>query len=180
MGAGRLILAVAAVVAAAGCSSPSQPSIPPGGSSDARVGRIGDGDSFRLADGREVRLLQVDAPELNPDCYGRDAKRALERILRKGAPIRLERDPALDDRDRYGRLLRYVWRGDENVNLRLVELGAASPYFFRNERGAHAAELLDAAKRARADHAGLWGACPRAELSPGLGSVTGPASSQRG
>lgn len=180
MGAGRLILAAVATVVAAGCGSPSQPSTPPGGTSEARVGRIGDGDSVRLADGREVRLLQIDAPELNPDCYGRDAKRALERLLPQGEPVRLERDPQLDERDRYGRLLRYVWRGDENVNLRLVELGAASPYFFRKERGVHATELLDAARRARSDRTGLWGACPRAELNPGLGSVTGPVATQRG
>lgn len=180
MGAGRLILAAAATVVAAGCSSPSQPSTPPGGTSEARVGRIGDGDSFRLADGREIRLLQIDAPELKPDCYGRDAKRSLERLLPRGETIRLERDARLDDHDRYGRLLRYVWHDGANVNVRLVELGAALPYFFRKERGAHASELLDAARQARDEHVGLWGACPRAELNPGLGSVTGPVSTQRG
>jgi len=180
VGAGRLILVAAATAVAAGCSSPSQPTAPPDGSSTARVGRIGDGDSLRLADGREVRLLQIDAPELHPDCYGADAERALERLLPRGVTIGLERDPALDDHDRYGRLLRYVWRGDENVNVRLVELGAASPYFFRNERGTHASELLEAANRARDEHVGLWGVCPRAKLSPALGSVSGPASSRRG
>ena len=66
------------------------------------------------------------------------------------------------------------------MNLELVKLGAASPYFFRNERGSYARELLDAAKSARSAHEGFWGVCPRAELNPGLGSVTGPVSTQRG
>jgi len=180
VGSGRLILCLAAIVVVAGCSSPSQPSTPPGQSSEARVGRIGDGDSLRLADGREVRLLQIDAPELHPDCYGRDAAGELERLLPKGSIVELEADRRLDDHDRYGRLLRYVWRGEENVNLQLVKLGAASPYFFRNQRGSYATDLLAAAKSARSAHLGLWGVCPRAELTPGLGSVTGPVSTQRG
>ena len=90
---------------------------------------------------------------------------------------RLVRDPALDDRDTYGRLLRYVFVGDTDVNLELVRRGAASPYFFRGERGEHADELLDAVDAAREEHAGYWGACPGARLSPGLGSITGTRSS---
>jgi micrococcal nuclease len=127
-----------------------------------------------------VRLVQIDAPELHPDCYGVDARRALERLLPRGTSIELERDPRLDDVDRYGRLLRYVRVGDLNVNVELVERGVASPYFFRNERGLYAGDLLAAARSARSSRRGFWGVCPRAELDPGLGSVTGPVSSQRG
>ncbi len=89
--------------------------------------------------------------------------------------MRLVGDPALDDRDRYGRLLRYVFVGDTDVNVALVRRGAASPYFYRGERGRHAETLLDAADAARAEQRGFWGACPSARLNPGLGSLTGPA-----
>lgn len=119
--------------------------------------------------------MQIDAPELHGDCYGKAALVALRRLAPKGAHIMLVRDPALDATDRYGRQLRYVFMSGTNVNLALVRQGAASPYFFRNERGRYAADLLDAVTAARADRRGYWGACPRAKLETGLGSVTGPA-----
>jgi len=122
-----------------------------------------------------VRLVQIDAPELETECYGQAARRALARLTPAGTRIGLERDPALDDVDRYGRILRYVVAAGRNVNVALVAEGAAVPYFFRNGRGHHAARLLAAARAARARRAGLWAACPRARLEPALGALTGPA-----
>ena len=141
----------------------------------ATVGYVADGDTLRLTDGRRVRIVQIDAPELETDCYGRAARRALLRLAAPGTRIVLQRDTALDAADRYGRLLRYVVVGGRDVGIALVAEGAAEPYFFHGDRGRHAAELLRAAKRARAERRGLWGACPGARLEPGLGSVTGPA-----
>jgi micrococcal nuclease len=120
-----------------------------------------------------VRLLQVDAPELTDDCYGREAARVLADILPEGTRVRLVGDPELDERDTYGRLLRYVVVDETEVNVELVRRGAASPYFFRGERGEHADELLDAVDEARAERRGYWGACPGARLNTGLGSLTG-------
>ncbi len=139
----------------------------------ATIRRLDDGDTLTVASGAKVRLVQIDAPELTTDCYGREALRALGDLVEEGARVTLVRDPALDDRDKYGRLLRYVFVNDTDVNVELVRRGAASPYFFRGERGAHADALLDAVEAARAEHAGLWGACPDARLNPGLGSITG-------
>ena len=137
------------------------------------VARINDGDTLTLRGGAKIRLVQVDAPELTTDCYGRTARQELASLVPEGTRIRLVRDPALDATDRYGRLLRYVLVGDTDVNVELVRRGAASPYFFRNERGEHADELLDAVDAARDERAGYWGACPAAELNTGLGSITG-------
>ena len=120
-------------------------------------------------------LWEIDAPELTSDCYGRAAQRALSKLAGPGTPVRLVRDPRLDESDRYGRPLRYVVVADRNVNVELVRTGAASPYFFRNERGRYARELLAAVERARSRRAGYWGACPGAELNTGLGSITGRA-----
>ena len=144
-------------------------------STAAIVARVNDGDTLTLRGGEQVRLVQVDAPELTTDCYGRSAKRELEQVLHPGTQVRLVRDPALDDTDRYGRLLRYVLVGERDVNLELVRRGAASPYFFRNERGEHAEELLDAVDAAREEGAGYWRACPAARLNTGVGALTGPA-----
>lgn len=170
-----------AVVGGAGCESVTSDGAgdEPSRQEETVVSWVVDGDTVRLRDGRVVRLLQIDAPEARTECYGRDATRALIMLAPKGTAVRLARDPRLDEHDTYDRLLRYVFVGAANVNRELVARGAAAPYFFRNERGRYAVGLLRAATKARRDRVGLWGACPSARLEPGLGSVTGPASTQR-
>ncbi len=130
------------------------------------VAEIVDGDTLRLGDGARVRLVQVDAPEAEGECYGRQAARALEALLPTGTQVRVVADPTLDRVDRYGRLLAYVYRDGVNVNLELVRRGAAAPYFYRGERGRLAGKLLSAARQARAEGRGLWSACPRTPLRP--------------
>ena len=133
-----------------------------------------DGDTLTLTSGRRVRLLQIDTPELGSgECYSRAARTALVSLAPPGARVTLEADPALDRVDRYGRLLRYVVRGGTNVNLELVRRGAAAPYFYRGERGRHAAALLRAAQQARAGRTGLWKACPSTALDPTRAVATG-------
>lgn len=171
--------AVAAVaLGAAGCGEPASSPTPTGVSAEtgeaATVAYVNDGDTLRTTTGRRVRLVQIDAPELYGDCYGKAALVALRRLAPKGARVTLVRDPALDATDRYGRRLRYVFVSGRNVNVALVREGAASPYFFRKERGRYARDLLDAVDEARTAQRGYWGACPRAMLNVGLGSITGP------
>ena len=82
--------------------------------------------------------------------------------------MRLTAEPATDRVDDYGRLLCYVIRTSDgvNVNVRLVAVGAAAPYFYRGRRGRYANRLDALAKRARAKHFGLWGACPHTPYDP--------------
>ena len=140
----------------------------------ATVASVSDGDTLRTTAGRKVRLVQIDAPELHGDCYGKAALSALRRLAPVGSRITLLRDPALDNTDRYGRQLRYVLVSSANVNVALVREGAASPYFFRGDRGRYAEDLLAAVAEARAAKRGYWGACPQARLNTGVGSITGP------
>jgi micrococcal nuclease len=138
-----------------------------GGSPTATVARVLDGDTILLADGRHVRLVQLDAPETDEnECYAAEAKRVLIRLLPFGAEVEIETDPALDKRDRFGRILAYVERDGTNINLELVREGAASPYFFHGNRGRYAAKLLQAARQAEQQQRGLWGACPGTGLDP--------------
>ncbi len=135
---------------------------------------VNDGDTLRTTSGRRIRLVQIDAPELHGDCFGKAALTALRRLTPPGTRITLERDPGLDATDRYGRQLRYVFVEGKNVNVALVARGAASPYFFRGDRGRYARSLLDAVDEARSLRRGYWGACPAARLDTNRGSVTGP------
>jgi endonuclease YncB( thermonuclease family) len=126
----------------------------------ATVARIGDGDSLDLANGKRVRLVQIDAPELGErECYARESLRELERLAPPGRRVELERDARLDDVDRYGRFLRYIAVGGRIVNVELVRSGAAAPYFFHGVEGRYADELLTAVAEARAGHRGMWGEC---------------------
>lgn len=170
-----LVVAVAALAAACGAAGPA-----PGGEADppvreeraglmATVVRVIDGDTIRVeARGFEtpVRLLGIDAPETrHPDageeCFGAEATARLERLLPQGARVRLETDPTQDARDRYGRLLAYVYPEGGggpggSVNHDLVRSGHAAVYVFRDPF-----RHLDAFRQAQAEALragrGLWG-----------------------
>lgn len=153
----------------------------PGGTATApaSIARVVDGDTVVLAGGARVRLVQIDTPEVGTgECYSRAAARDLRRLLPAGARVGLERDPRLDDRDRYGRLLRYVWRDGVNVNLRLVADGSATVWFYDGARGRYAGRLLAAGRAARTARRGLWGACPRTPWDPSRAATTGPGSAR--
>ena len=138
-----------------------------------QVVSIHDGDTLTLAIGEKVRLLQIDTPEISPaECYGAEARKVLIQIIGKSA-ITLESDAISDDKDRYGRLLRYVKIRKINVNLRLIEIGAATPYFYNGEKGKYSGQLLKAAQNAKAKKIGLWKACPGTKLEPLKPATTG-------
>jgi len=131
------------------------------------VDTVSDGDTIHLTDGRRIRLLQIDAPELErEDCYAEDARLMLARLAPLGATVTLQPDRPLGLYDRFGRVLAYVSAKGTNLNLRMVELGGAAPYFLGGQRGRFAAALLDAAREARGRRRGLWRACPLAKLDP--------------
>jgi len=141
-----------------------------------QVIRIHDGDTLTIATGEKIRFLQIDTPEISPaECYGAEAHKALVGIIGK-SPISLESDSVSDDKDKYGRLLRYVKLGEGNINLKLVEIGAATPYFYKGEKGKYSAQLLKAAQNAKAKKFGLWKTCPNTKLEPSKPATTGVAT----
>jgi micrococcal nuclease len=128
---------------------------------------ITDGDTIKLSDGTSVRLLQIDTPELRgSECYATEAQKALAKLLNRSGKITLTTDPNLDEVDRYGRILRYLFVGKRNINLEMVRIGAAAPYFYRSERGIYSEEFMKLAQAAQAKKRGLWGACPNSRLEP--------------
>ena len=144
-----------------------------------RIGRVVDGDTVYLTTGAKVRLVQIDTPEVyfGVECFGPQASAATKRLLPPGTVVRLAAEPATDRVDQYGRLLRYVIRARDglNVNLYLVARGDAAPYFYDGRRGRYVAVLQRAARRARTLRLGLWGACPGTPVEFDRGVDTGSA-----
>jgi micrococcal nuclease len=142
-------------------------------SAATQVVRISDGDTLTISTGEKVRLLQIDTPEISPaECYGAEAHKALISLIGK-ASITLESDSVSDDQDQFGRKLRYVKVGKINLNLKLVQIGAATPYFYRGEKGKYATQILKAAENAKANKKGLWKKCPNTKLDPYKPATTG-------
>lgn len=146
-------------------------------SGDARdagveVIEVVDGDTVRVrVDGTEerLRLVGVDAPEVG-ECLAQDASNALEQLL-AGGPIRLEADSS--DRDRYGRLLRYVHVGDRFVNAELIEAGLAIARSYPPDV-ARDVELEQAQRVAQRAGVGIWApdACgPRSDASVAIVAI---------
>lgn len=153
------ILLLALLLAAAGCGPVVAES--PVSGVKVRVTWIVDGDtiSVRLGSSREqIRLLGVDTPEANDvrEAYKQAAYDARDWLIAKlkNKTVVLEPDPRGDDRDKHGRLLRYVYLDGENVNLSLVREGWGWAY--TRFKFAKKAEFVAAQNEARAGRRGVW------------------------
>ena len=154
---------------------PPEPAPPPASAkrASAVVGRVIDGDTIELKNGKHVRLVQIDSPELGDDeCFAQKSTTILSAILPAGTRVKLEADPALDNEDGSGRLLRYVHKGKKNVNIVLVRRGAATVWLYEGDRGAYAKRLLKRSEEAMNASRGLWGACPGTLFDPEQAATT--------
>jgi len=125
----------------------------PGGSQPCTVERVIDGDTFVCAGGERVRLLLIDTPELAQRPFGGVARDEAARLLPVGGRVRLDFD--VERRDRYDRLLAYVWADSLMVNRELARRGMAVVSVYPpNVR--HVEALRAAADSARAERRGLW------------------------
>lgn len=119
------------------------------------VARVIDGDTFELESGERVRLLGIDAPEKD-EFYFKEARQELEKLVNH-KKVLLEKD--IENVDRYGRLLRYVYADGIFVNLYLVKNGYANAYVIRpNVR--YLQNFLKAEKEAREKGIGIWEKAP--------------------
>ena len=138
-----------------------------------RVARVVDGDTVRIqpVDDAEtvVRLVGVDAPELHldfkapPDYWADRAREYLTaRVQDKDVILRLE---TTQTRDRYGRLLAYVYLSESaNINFDLVRDGQA----YADRRFAHSlrGQFEQAENAARKKGAGLWKEVTEQQMPP--------------
>jgi micrococcal nuclease len=126
------------------------------GMAEHRVQQVVDGDTLVLAGGDRVRLIGVDTPETkHPDVpvqyFGKEAS-AFTRKWLEGRVVRLEYGP--DPRDKYGRLLAYVWVDGVDFNREIIRRG----YAVATTRFEHARrdDFLQAEREARARRYGMW------------------------
>ena len=133
-----------------------------------RVTRVIDGDTVRVEiRGFEttVRLIGIDTPETRKpgapvQCFGPEASRRAHALL-SGKRVRLIGDPTQDTRDRFDRLLAYVYvdGAAQSVNYQLVDGGFAKVYVYPPSGPfRHTTAFLAAEARARNTSRGLWGA----------------------
>jgi micrococcal nuclease len=130
----------------------------PENASVARVERVVDGDTIRLAGIGPVRLIGIDTPETyggRVECFGPEATRYVRGLLPRGARVRYT--VGEEPRDRFGRLLVYLYMPDgAALNYVLVTAGYATALTIPpNDRYARVFERTErAARRARS---GMWG-----------------------
>ena len=145
----------------------------PAGYETATVTRVVDGDTIeatvtavapgpaagqtQVGQTYDIRLIGIDTPEsVKPgtpvECFAKEASAATKALL-EGQEVRLVKD--VEEADRYDRLLRYVYLGDEMANARLVANGYAHAYTYPpNVR--HADLLVQLEREARDNDRGLW------------------------
>jgi micrococcal nuclease len=131
------------------------------GSADlsARVAAVHDGDTVSVMIGSKkerVRMIGIDAPELGQRPWGAKAKKHLEDLLDlSGWTVSLERD--VEHRDKYGRLLGYLWTRDRKlINLQMLKDGYAV-LFTVPPNVKHVNTLRDGQHYARERGLGIWG-----------------------
>ncbi|NQT90137.1 MAG: thermonuclease family protein [Candidatus Omnitrophica bacterium] len=118
---------------------------------------VPDGDTIKLTNGEFVRYIGIDTPEFHypkgpVEHFAEEAKDFNKRLV-DGKVVRLEFD--VERRDKYGRLLAYVYVDDMFVNARMIEEGYAKILTFPPNIK-YADKFLKLQRKAREEHKGLW------------------------
>ena len=162
-----------------------------------QVSRVVDGDTVKIrARGAvtTVRLVGIDTPEVygRRECFGPQASARAKRLLKPRTQVRVVTDPTQDTRDRYGRLLGYIYKGSarglRSVNYFLVLSGHAEAYVYNRSRPPRYARQFQAAGEAeRGGHRAGFGSTagardkggPRVDLAGAPVQAAGPGDATR-
>jgi len=144
-----IILALVLTLLATGCNRVNENAV--------LVTRVIDGDTIEIEGGYRVRYIGIDTPEIahqgKPAEYFAEEASEKNRELVLGKKVRLEKD--VEDKDEYGRLLRYVWVDDTMANAELVRLGYAYSYSYPPNLK-YQPYFLQLEQKAREQGLGLW------------------------
>lgn len=120
---------------------------------NVRVKQIIDGDTFETEGGEKVRLIGLNAPEIS-DLFGLEAKQYLKFLI-EGKIVELRTDEESNNRDRYNRLLRYVFIEDIDINRKMIEQGLATAYL--KYKFSKASDYKQVQLISRSENLGMWG-----------------------
>ncbi len=139
-----------------------EPSLPPQKNTFPIVSVV-DGDTLKVnIDGsvETIRIVGINTPEtVDPrkqvECFGKEASTALKLLL-VGKAVVLEMDPTQSDRDRYGRLLRFIFLDGQDVGLAMIKDGFAQEALYSTTPHKYQPAYLQAQAEAQAAQKGLW------------------------
>lgn len=122
-----------------------------------------DGDTIKVEKDNQietVRYIGIDTPEIEHNgnqsqCYGKEATDRNSKLV-NGQVVELKKDKT--DRDKYGRLLRYVYVNNEMINLKLVEEGYAYELYIP-PNGKYSNLIKSKIKSAQENLRGVWLYC---------------------
>ncbi|MFA5986169.1 MAG: thermonuclease family protein [Parcubacteria group bacterium] len=115
------------------------------------VTHIVDGDTFDIETGERVRMIGMDTPERGKPYYA-EATAHLKSLI-EDKDVILKKD--VSEKDRYGRLLRHVYVGEQWVNKTMIEDGYARLVTYPPDV-AHVQDFKEAETRARETESGIW------------------------
>ena len=129
------------------------------GPQSSKVTEIIDGDTVVIAGDLKVRYLLIDTPEITggkDDCYGAEA-RDYNRDLVLDREVELRYDQ--ECRDRFDRLLAYVYIEEREINRLMVERGLACVLYIPPNGDQHYQEYLNLQFLAQQEGRGMWEEC---------------------
>ena len=139
-----------------------------------QVTKVVDGDTIKIMyNGIEesVRMIGIDTPEtVHPteavECFGKEASDKMKEYV-QGKNVKIMFDSSQGERDKYGRILLYVWVDDVFINKQMILEGYAYEYTYSTPYQ-YQSEFKEAQKGSQGSKKGLWGdvcACKEIELS---------------
>ena len=107
---------------------------------EAQFVKVTDGDTIEvLLNGKteKIRIIGINTPEIvdprkAPECLGKEASDQAKKIFSSQKTVMLEKDPSQSERDKYNRLLRFVWlnNGTTDYGRLIISLGYAQEYTY--------------------------------------------------
>lgn len=120
------------------------------------VTKVIDGDTIEVENNIRVRMIGIDAPEVKSDeCYEEESTKFLKSLI-GNQKVELEKD--ISETDKYGRILRYVYKDGVLVNELMVARGYAKSSSYPPDTK-YQKDFAEAERSARNQNMGLWKDC---------------------
>ena len=137
------------------------PTLSPTQIKSAKVLSVIDGDTVVIDGDVKVRYVGIDAPEVD-ECFSEEALAETKKLV-EGKTVKLEKD--VSEKDKYGRLLRYIYIDGLFINEYLIKQGFAKNMGIKPDLRYY--QLFKGAQtEAKNFSRGLWSTCPASKPKP--------------